>query len=201
LSSNFPIDRLVLLSAPEPFGISREKWTEKWWQWILAIPKPFNPASDATGSHCARNQQDPHIWFLAGTSGGIAKRQCTIPQKAILFPIINSIHFLAEPGFKSEADLEARVSGDEDGVIDMNVTIDSTQLSNLKKIRVHTAPFDVILPQDNLWGIKAGPTRAAADGYWVFLNSLSPGRHTVRFYGKDPDFETGVTYDLTVKSN
>lgn len=201
LADGFPVEQLVLLSDPDPFGISREKWTERWWIWLNEIPKPSNPANDSTGVNCAKNQTDSKMWFLAGTLGGIVRRECIVPEKAILFPIINSVHLLAEPSFKSEAELEAKVSIEADNAKDMRVTIDGLQLSDLRKHRVHTRPFDVTLPEDNIWGKKSGPTRAAADGYWIFLRSLSPGRHTIRFFGSDLDgFETGVTYDLTVNS-
>ena len=200
LTNNFPIEQLVLLSDSKPFGIFREKWTERWWIWLHGIPKPTNPANDSTGANCARNQIDPNIWFLAGTLGGIVKRECVILEKAILFPIINSVHLLAESCFKSEAELDAKVSSEADNVKDMSVAIDGLQLSDLKKHRVHTRPFDVTLPEDNIWEKKSGPTRAAADGYWIFLKPLSPGRHTIKFFGSDLDgFETGVTYDLMVK--
>lgn len=202
MTNNFPIEQLVLLSDSNPFGISREKWTERWWQWLNGIPKPSNPANDSTGGNCARNQLDPKMWFLAGTLGGIVRRECIIPEKAILFPIINSVHLLIESSFKSEAELDAKVSSEADNVRDMSVTIDGMQFFDLKKHRVHTKPFDVTLPEDNIWGRKSGPTRAAADGYWIFLRPLSPDRHTIQFLGSDLDgFETGVTYDLRVNSN
>jgi hypothetical protein len=195
-----PIAQLVLLQDSEPFGICHEKWTEKWWRWVLATPKPSNPALDIDGRHCARNQTDPNVWFLAGTMGGSARRICTIPSaKAILIPIINDEQSFAEkPDFKSDLELESLVKSEVDGVIEMTATIDSIQLSDLEKCRVQTRPFDVTFPEDNIWGVKAGPTRAAADGYWLFLRPLSKGKHTIHIYGRGAHFENEVTYDLMV---
>ncbi len=194
----------LLLVDAQPYGTTRKKWTEKWWIWLHSIPKHVNPANDMTGEQCARNQMEPNMWFLAGTVGKIVKRTCLVPSnRAILFPIINSVHLLSESLlFKSESDLEAKVRSEADNVTEMNLTIDGLQLSELKEYRIHTSAFDVIIPEDNIWGVKPGKTRAAADGYWIFLKPLSPGRHTIEFFGKDLDlFETGVTYELRVTND
>jgi hypothetical protein len=194
----------LLLADPKPYGMSREKWTEKWWIWLLSIPKSVNPANDMAGDQCARNQIEPNMWFLAGTFGKLVKRACLVPSnRAILFPIINSVHLLSESlSFKSDSDLEAKVRKEADNVTEMNLTIDGLQLSELIKYRIHTRSFDIIIPEDNICGVKPGESRAAADGYWIFLRPLSPGRHTIEFFGKDLDlFETGVTYELTVRNH
>jgi len=200
--SSLDIQQLVFVDDPNPYGVSRENWTAKWWVWLNGIPKPSSPANDSNGANGAINQVDRYIWFLAGTLGGIAKRECVIPEKAILFPIINSVHLLAESKFKTEAELDFKVRYEADNVQEMSVTIDGLQLSDLKKYRVHAKPFDVTLPEDNIWGVVKGPTRAAADGYWIFLRPLSLGKHRIELFGSDLDgFETGVNYDLMVKSN
>jgi hypothetical protein len=194
----------LLLADPQPYGMSRTIWTEKWWLWLHSIPKPVNPANDTTGEQCARNQVEPNMWFLAGTFGKLVKRTCLVPSnRAILFPIINSVHLLSESlSFKSDSDLEAKVRNEANNVTEMNLTIDGLQLSDLKEYRIHTSAFDIIIPEDNIWGVKPGKTRAAADGYWIFLRPLSHGRHTIEFFGKDLDlFETGVTYELMVRND
>src|SRR5918994_3085312 len=174
----------LLLADPQPYGMSREKWTEKWWLWLHSIPKSVNPANDMTGEECARDQIEANMWFLAGTFGKLVKRNCLVPSnRAILFPIINSIHLLSESlAFKSESDLEAKVRNEADNVTEMNLTIDGLQLSDLKKYRIYTRAFDIITPEDNIWGVKPGKTRAAADGYWDFLKSPSHCVHTTAVF-------------------
>ena len=152
----------LLLADPRPYGMSRKKWTEKWWLWLHSIPKPVNPANDTTGEQCARNQIEPNMWFLAGTFGKLVKRTCLVPSnRAILFPIINSVHLLSESlSFKSDSDLEAKVRNEANNVTEMNLAIDGLQLSDLKKYRIHTSTFDIIIPEDNIWGVKPGKTKS-----------------------------------------
>jgi hypothetical protein len=43
-------------------------------------------------------------------------------------------------------------------------------------------------------------TGAASDGYWLMLEPLSPGTHTIEFGGtaKNTGFQLNVTYTITV---
>jgi hypothetical protein len=72
---------------------------------------------------------------------------------------------------------------DVDKIAKLNVTIDGKSLPDLKKFRVESPPFDVTHPEDNIWGVKGGPTRAAGDGYWLFMKPLPQGNHQIQFGG------------------
>jgi hypothetical protein len=198
---NTDAERLLFSTDSMPYGISFTEWTEKWWQWFLSIPKAKSPAADTDGRYCAEKQTDSAVWFLAGTMGGSAKRGCIIPEgKAILFPIITDEQSFAEkPDFHSDQELEALVKSEADKVIEMNVSVDGIKVSNPRKYRARTMPFDAVFPPNNIWGVKPGPTRAAADGYWLFLKPLSSGKHTIYFSGRGPHFFTEVAYSLSVE--
>jgi hypothetical protein len=193
------INQLVFLPNSNPYGQSFEKWTQKWWKWLLTLPKSTNPANDATGTYCAENQADPDVWFLAGTLGGTSNRHCTIPvSKAIVFPIIiDEQSFAEKPELNSDSQLEFLAKKEADQVIEKWAEIDGNRIFDLE--RVQTGAFDITLPEDNIWGVKAGPTRAAADGYWLFLKPLARGKHTIHFSGRGPRFATEVVYDLEVE--
>src|SRR5690348_14298996 len=69
----------VYAIGSKPSGLTYGDWTVKWWKWIFGIPKDTSPAIDTNGKNCAQGQNDPHVWFLAGTNGGSAERTCVIP--------------------------------------------------------------------------------------------------------------------------
>ena len=50
----------------KPFGKSWEKWSAKWCNWLLSIPRERNPADDETGINSSQDQVDENVWFLAG---------------------------------------------------------------------------------------------------------------------------------------
>jgi heme/copper-type cytochrome/quinol oxidase subunit 2 len=65
--------------------------TAQWWQWILSIPADENPTTDTTGEDCSQGDFGD-TFFLAGTLGGKAERECTITEgQDILIPIVNTI--------------------------------------------------------------------------------------------------------------
>jgi hypothetical protein len=86
----------------------------------------------------------------------------------------------------------------------------SLLLSNLKqldKYRATSPLFNVTYPPHNLFGSPAGQTQGIGDGYWVFLQPLSPGKHELHFSGLTPgnpttgtaNFAIDTTYHLIVQ--
>lgn len=89
------------------YGKTLGEWSAAWWQWAAAIPTDVNPLLDETGENCDLDQSGP-VWFLAGTPGGAAERECTIPAgKAVLFPILNLLFFNCPDEDVSEAEIRA----------------------------------------------------------------------------------------------
>ena len=84
------------IAPPEslPGGLSYQQWSAKFWQWAWSIPYAVNPILDTTGIACDVHQsKSGPVWFLAGTAGFDATRQCFIPAgRMIFFPIINVIN-------------------------------------------------------------------------------------------------------------
>lgn len=185
-----------------PFGKTWEEWTAKWWQWILSIPKEGNPGIDTTGKKFDANQNDPNVLFLVGTYGGSAERNYTIPKgKALLFPIINfTTSYAEEPALKTESELISRAKSDIDDIVNKEATVDGVELHEVDKYRVASLPFDITLPENNVFGLEAGLTRAVSDGYWVFLKPLTPGKHEIHAAGSCSSGKTTVdiTFRLTV---
>jgi len=71
---------------------------------------------------------------------------------------------------------------------------------DLKSYRIQSPLFSVTLPEDNIFGVTAGPTQAVSDGYWVFLSPLSPGNHEIHFRGATVDFTIGSTNNFVTES-
>jgi len=192
----------------KPFGKTYGEWTSKWWQWALSIPTEKNPLKDNTGLNCAVAQNGP-VWFLAGTFGGSADRTCNVPPgKAIMFPVYNAECSYAEyPQSKTESELRNCAKDQADKVTSLDASIDGIRIDNLKqKYRVQSQLFDLMFPNNNVYGVSAGPSKAVSDGYWVILQPLSLGKHEVRFSGSAVDFTstapmnfaTAVKYHLNV---
>ncbi len=160
------------------------EWTNRWWEWALSVPIPFNPVLDDTGQFADRNQHGP-VWYLAGTIGDenkVAHRTCIIPkQKAILFPVINYIR-TPEARFSSDNELVIHVQNDIDDIVKKTAIINGHKV---QAYRVKSEPhlFNLRVEEENKLDIPVGTTIASADGFWVFLKPLNSGQHEIYFHG------------------
>jgi hypothetical protein len=201
-------ESLTYQADSRPYGTSYEDWTAKWWQWLISIPTPENPAKDKTGEHCGVGQNGS-VWFLAGTAGGKNERTCTIPAGvAILIPPLNSECSTAEfPDLRTEQELYECAKSFQDQTQQLDFVLDGTRLEGLEDSRIVSPLFNVTFPQDNVFGAPPGPTKAVSDGNWVFLKPLPPGEHELTSKGSSLDitttatntFVSDVTYHLIVQ--
>jgi hypothetical protein len=192
----------------KPFGLSYGEWTAKWWQWLLSIPSANNPLTDKTGAQCTVDQKGP-VWFLTQTAGGSVVRSCTIPSgKAILIPVVNAECSPAEDkSLKTESDIRECAKNIVNKASNIKLIVDGKEIENITRYRADSPQFDLVLPNDNVFGDTPGPTRVVSDGIWVMLNPLSPGKHTIRSMATIIDvsttatsnFSTDVTYNITIK--
>lgn len=169
-----------------PYGKSWEKWAADWCKWLLSIPRPVNPNLDTTGESCSQHQSDPNVWFLAATFGNIIPvyRTCHIPkEKAIFFSILEKEDSFAESeNIKDEADLLRSVKDFMDNKLFIGATLDGKSLENLTSYRVQSEVFDLVFPDNPVYdGVKPGKTRAACNGYWIFIKPLRTGQHELHF--------------------
>jgi hypothetical protein len=176
---------LVFRREEKPFGKSWEEWTALWWKWVLSKPKSDNPGIDETGEKFTTDRSNPYVVFMVGTFGGHSERRYVLPAgMAILFPIINfTTSYKEEPQLKSEADLLARAKQDIDDIVNKEAIINGWRLKCLEKYRVQSQVFDLTLPEDNVFGLEHGPTKAVSDGYWVFLKPLPKGNYDIHASG------------------
>jgi hypothetical protein len=161
-----------------PYNLTYSQWVGRYEQWLTSIPEENNPTLDETGERCGQNQSGP-VWFLAASSGGTVEKTCTIPEgRAILLPVISRWELKTSPA-DTEADMRAHMKNSLDHVTTLEASIDGTPLQNLWNYRVLSPLFNVTLPKNNLLGVPEGPTEGVSDGYWLLLQPLPVGEHTI----------------------
>src|SRR5262245_1947382 len=200
--------RRVNVAPPQshPHGQTYSEWAADWWVWGLSQPTPTNPLIDPTGAQCASGQTG-RVWFLAGAlGGGTVTKSCSIPTgTALVFPMINNFYcaFLNDPPeTRTEEFIRAQVAGISAATV--SASIDGVPVQNPGSFFEESALFDVQLPADNIFGV--GPdvvpelllSPCADAGFYLFVNPLPPGPHTITFQGSLGEFSSDVTYNLTV---
>ena len=185
----------------------------QWWQWAFGAPASVNPVTDETGQFGAVNQPNGNLWFLAGNFGGITVRTITIPVgKALFFPVANVIDVedgTATPGGKVFAVkkplqvAEAFVSSAISTAFGLSCSVDGNDIPITAANLEQSTPFGLHLPPDNVFALPVGVYYPAVDsGYYVLLNPLSAGQHTIHFTGGTTFagfFFVDVTYNITVQ--
>jgi hypothetical protein len=178
------------------FGASYGEWAARWWEWALSIPAAQNPILDQTGANCGQGQVG-NVWFLAGTFGGSATRNCTIPAgKPLFFPLINNIGF-SPKGNETIIDLRKLAADLINNVDTLTCELDgATCAANLFVFRAQSPIFEAIVRTGGLVAPKFYDPMVA-DGYWLLLAPLAPGPHLLVFGATtSTGFSTSVTYNL-----
>jgi hypothetical protein len=190
-------DDFVVSPGESVGGRSQAEWSRAWWEWAASFEYSESPVADRTGRHCHLGQDGP-VWFLAGTYGTRRTiRTCTVPRgKYLFFPLINYVVFpRGDTTITCASATEtARSITDQPSLLVLD--LDGRQVRDLVSYRQATATcFDL--------GVRAKPGRrvfpTAANGYYVMLKPLSPGKHALNFGGVLPDMLQAVTYTLIVE--
>lgn len=191
-------------------GKTLGQWTTEWWKWAESFgPGPF---SDTTGARSNLNQGGP-VYYLAGSGGnaGPITRNVTVgSDRKVLLPLINWIVAAgADPGFADTRSEANALATNTINPANLFATIDGVPVPNLASHREESgALFTLNVVPNNDSGFPPGTyTDAYGDGYWLMLEPLSPGQHTLHFGGTSTPYNAGAftvdqfAIDVTVNLN
>lgn len=214
-----------------PGGAALARLTAQWWQWAVSIPNvsppeggSIHPLVGDNGSageldffeYCG-NGQHGNVWFLGGDFSGVGddwERTCVIPfGKDVLVAVINWECSTAEgdaiagdPAWQQALDLRDCAKGTGDilgGSARFGPEGGPLEEVTVKRART-VLPFSLYFPPNNVFGLEepfANPSLSMADGQWVFLRNLNPGRYRLEFTGEagdPPFFEINGNYNIEI---
>jgi hypothetical protein len=213
------INQRVFPLSSNPFGSSYKRYSIAFWKWLASIPADKNPVTDQTGERCGVGQVGHLLFNLVFSDIGGAERACTLRAgQHLLIPVNVAFFSKAEFPDADDAELERLAKEDESSNPDLFLSVDGIEFSELRPtageslgdlegFRVPSGPFDVIISADHPFGVEPGPTRAVSDGYWVILEPLEPGAHTIEFGGTLTNkagtlfYSERVKYTITVRED
>lgn len=189
-STRTAADEMLLPPEGAVDGESVGALTARWWQWAERMP--VAPFLDPDGRLCELGQEGK-VWFLAGTNGKFnAQRECVIPAgRHILVPVINMRQSDVRNRRAADAlpipckTLQHAAAVNNERLGSAIVLIDGVRVTDVKRYRVRSQGCFPLIP-----GMDEDFARTAADGYWLLLKPLPPGRHTVTVganYAADDD--------------
>ncbi len=197
----------------KPYGLTYEQHVQNFYEWLISVPSDENPSNDPTGQNCARGQENTNssVFYLVGGGGGKFDKTCKVPAgKAIFIPVISVEVSDKEVPNASVDDLDKLAKKDQDSVTSLSLTIGEKAYTfdDLRKYRVHTGVFEVVFPENAIFGASPGPSKAVADGYHVITEKLPAGTYTINYKGSlicpgteclAPNFAEDVKFTLIVE--
>ena len=157
-----------------------------WWQWTKSAPAPVNPVRDLSGEHCAVGQTGS-VWFLAGGYGSSKiRRRCTVPaDQALFFPVINMVHYPHPNGAEYTCDrAKTDAAVNNDTALELFAELDGVSIEIGEQQRIRSEDcfdiFERVSPRPD--GLRGYPS--ATDGFWLLLQPLEPGTHSLKFGGR-----------------
>jgi hypothetical protein len=209
-----PVAGLNTVNIPppggKPYGLTYEDHIKNFWKWIISFPIPKSPWQDNTGTNCDNGQSATNspIFYLSGNGGGTSVRTCKVPAgKALFIPVSPMEASDKESPGASVEQLSKSAKKDQDSVTSLYLKIDDKvyNLQDLSKYRTHTGPFDVVFPDNAIFGASKGNAKSVADGYYVITEPLTKGTHNIQFKSSlicagtdcvEPNFAQDVTYKI-----
>src|ERR687898_88753 len=197
-----------------PYGLPYPKHIENFWKWILSIPAKDNPSNDPTGEKCATGQSNTNssVFYLSGSGGGKANTVCEVPSgKGLLIPVMTVEWSDKESPGATIEELHKAAKKDQDSVNSLYLKIGDKeyQYKYLLKYRTHTDNFEVVFPDNGLFGvIEDGPSKVVADGFYIITEPLAKGNYTIYVKSSlicldpdcvEPNFAVDNTYNIIAK--
>lgn len=204
----------VLPNDAEVAGRTIPEWSAEWWKWVFSVPASVNPMLDTDGRWATNNNHGP-VFFLAGViaiSSTQTRSFAVSEDQYVMIPLINTWadNVATDPPFTLERlrelnDISMR------SVTALHAFLDGVPAaSNLFERRITSPVFTYeYLVEDNIHSWLLGfpylgiVDPMLADGYYLMLEPLPPGRHTLAYGGAIGafNFALNITNHITVTLN
>ncbi len=186
-----------------------------WWKHFIELPiaeDGSHPYFDQTGDLVAFGQHGA-LWYVAAPltlpAPGPIERAYSVPRQTWLFfalPVVECSSLEPDPFFGGTPREQRRCAKFwADFIQDVFFELDGVPIENIARHRIASPQFRFVAPDANILFVPGGVGgTAVSDGYFVLLNPLSTGSHTLHFGGMyigTPfgDFGSEITDHLTVE--
>ena len=130
--------------------------------------------------------------------GGKHERECKVPAgKGILIPVLHVEFSDKEVPNASVEELSRLAKIDQDHVTSLILEINGEKIfdekyaernckcknSTAKQYRTHREEFDVVFPENVVYGVSAGPSKVVANGFYIITEPLKKGVHDIVYKG------------------
>jgi hypothetical protein len=192
-------------------GKTYAQWAGGFWKWALELPLEGHPFTTCVRDFSIR--QSGPVWYWSAPDTCPAPIAASIPEGKALLLTIRDVETssLEPPPFHGDTEAQQRANSKywADHIVNVFATIDGKPVSNLKAHRFSTPQIRFTAPTPWIFGSTGGAGTSVGDGYYLLLDRLSKGKHTIHYggtfhfnageLGPDPvDLVKDISIDLTV---
>lgn len=193
-------NNMEFFAGNDPYGKPLQDWAKEYWQWIMALPAGEIPKDSQTNlAKCIMGSNpEGNVTFLFGAYDETYVAKCNISSKQpILVPILTGECDSTVPEQRAKTgkieDLWACARDADVGLISWEVTLDNrilfkkagneeVNLNLIDQILVRNSSlFNITIPEVNRFEVDPGVYPAVVDGYYLMLNPLPLGEHTLKY--------------------
>jgi hypothetical protein len=190
-------DPRVLPPNSTPFELSYPEWHTAYWNWVMSIPAEINPSLQAdddsdvgptptlvpwVGPFDASVGQMGHVWFLPETHGWDVVRNAVIPAGTPLCVCLQSYLVWGWPNVPPAVAAFTTYANDVMDTAEATCEIDGVPVNDLDRYTAVSPVTPMVLPENNLPGLDAGPYGMMIDfGTFLLLAPLPVGEHTIHW--------------------
>jgi hypothetical protein len=208
--------RAYTIAAPGSVvaGKTIADWGVEWWKWALNAPASSSGLEDTTGALTQLDNNRP-VFFMGGGANGYGPAtsiNVTVPVgKPVLLRLVNLIDFESDafyapgtPLAERQAVATAVADGYEASVSPsaLSATIDGTVVADAYQYRARAPDFFAFGPIASgsfaeSVGFAAGvdPGPSVATGWYLMLEGLSLGHHSLSLHASTPPFDVTAAGD------
>jgi hypothetical protein len=193
-------------------GKTYGQWAAAFWKWALEFPLDGHPFTT-----CMRDfaiGQTGKVWFWSAPDSCPGPIPARLPAGTALFLTIRDVETssLEAPPFHGDTEARQRANSRwwADHIVGVFCIIDGVPVRHLHAYRFSTPHIHFTAPAAWIFGNTGGPSTSVGDGYYVMVEPLSEGRHTIHYGGtfhfdageispEQVDFVKDITIDLRVE--
>jgi hypothetical protein len=201
----------------KPYGLSYEDHAINYWKWQTSLPISTSPYKDDVDCRAGQYNLNSSVFYLSSGGGGIHERTCIVPEgKGLLIPLLHIMLSGFEVPNTSMEEIDKLTRFDQDHVTTLYLEINKTKIfdekfdlgivhakdSKVSKYRIHTKIFDVVFPENAIFGVRSGNTKAIADGFYIITKPLDKGTYNISFKGSifcRGETSSSINYELYKK--
>jgi hypothetical protein len=191
----------VFSKDEQPFGIPRDEWLGKYWQWLITqTPEQ----TEAPNGSCPINRSDSMLMLFEPSIGGTHEFECDISSKDGIMvaswngffennnkdnlpdntPLGQLSKFAKEQVNLGAVTSDVKVDGKSVAKLDEITTKDGGYKVNTMNnfTEIYAKPFNITIPENTFLPDQvAGTWPSGAQGWFTFLKPLPPGDHKVSY--------------------